>query len=479
MKSKKFIKLIRALEEGERLAFRKYLKKNHGRDTIVLETYRYILKFSPNFDDEALAMNVAYAKIFKKELKSTKDQKNLLNKLNQLLRYLKEFLVSEELERNGSISDFLWLHSLRSRSVREVFMTEWKALDKKLAKERKLSIWNELSTAILNHQLYYSFHSDSFTKVEDLIAADRALDQFYITVKLQYACNALNRRILFKESVEISFIEGIREFCSDQLGTLNPLTKSYYCALNLLMKRSDSEFQKFYDHFFRHLDKWNHLDQLIFITHLINYCSFALRNGREEYRVSAFKLYQHLIENEIFEKEGTIPSNSFLNIVDVSSKLGEHQWTTYFIEKCQPFLPSEKKLSTLNFAKAMALFEQEEYQHSLLELQKTQLEDPYMKLRVRGLGLLCLYEMDSEIDLISQIENFRKTINRMEGISDDIRVSQLNFLSILKLLCQRPINYEVVQFELEQRQKVAHRSWFTKIVSSKIKNRPKRTIAGR
>ncbi len=473
MRNKKFIKLIRALTAQERRAFSNYLEKNHGQEKVVMDTFDHIMQAAPTFEDPLiLDINAAYSEIFGKSLsedqkEKEKDRKNLLNKLNRLTRFLKEFLVREEINEIPHVGEFIWLHSLRNLILRSVFLQEWKGFNKKLATDITIGTWNSLRAVVLNHELYFSPYSKPPANLEMLKRADTNLDEFFVTLKLQYYCELLNRKIILEQDSKIEFFDEVHLYCEENREDLAVLPRAYFLVYQNLVDKKDEDYDLLYELVVHYIDQWSSLDQLNLLLHVINISIQKIRQGRDEYQGRIFQLYVHLLKNKIYKREKIITIPSFLNIVEIASRLRKFTWAQDFIKDWQYALPQEERNDVVKIALGTLSFEQGDFEKTLELLATVRLNDLSHKLRVRGLQIRSLYETNSQIDLQSQIINFRKAINRISFAGEEIRQAHFRFLIMLKeLIADRP-DWARLAEELEKPGHIVYKHW----LSEKIKRK--------
>ncbi|MEM9823431.1 MAG: hypothetical protein AAF985_20275, partial [Bacteroidota bacterium] len=211
MHNNKFVSVLRTLSTKEVKAFAQFLEGLYAKQTVALKLFEFIRGFSPKFDrQDQMTLELAHQFVFGKKLVASdkKGRKNLLNSLSDLNQWLGEFLILQEVrKKKSSDRDLMLLKIYQDRNCRDVFSSKLKAFHKTLDQAEEIDVWHHWYRLRADHLLYYSNFSDKYSVSQSQFFSIKSnLEEYYLTSKLKYACEAINRQKVLKED-HLSFFE--------------------------------------------------------------------------------------------------------------------------------------------------------------------------------------------------------------------------------------------------------------------------------
>jgi hypothetical protein len=463
MLDRKFVTLFRTLDKGELSGFEAHLKGNYGRQKIALAVFDYLKKLYPEFSDaRKLDIGYAHRKIFKYPEEKKSDRKRLLNALSDLNLWLRDYLLQEEIKKDVPERDFLWLKILSRKKLDDAFFRQAERTRKALEVEPGKNMWSYFYLAAVH---YLEFFHPNYRKLEPDVGVLKQfnyfIDLFYVSAKLQYACEAANRRKILQDPGEPDLPDLVNELMKKD-SIRNEKTVEAYRLLYLMNSNPEKaatylEVKDFLldDHQSIHIK-----DQEVILSYLLNFTASQVRRGNSEFFQEAFELYRFGLKEGILTQDGYLSPTKFNNIVNIACLLKEFDWVEAFIRDYEEFLDKKSRESEINLARGIIRFEREEFSQAVEVLSKVVFSDVFDPLRAKSFLLRSYYELDENENLILDFcHSFEKSLRRNKKLGRETILTTLNFIKTVRKLTQKKEDKAVLIAGIKSAEYLFFKDW--------------------
>ena len=431
--SKKLIQLLSTFSKKEWIECRKHIIAQYEVGSCQAELYHFLSNSRHRLNDRSIerAQNfIIHAPKTNRSLKTVK------NSLYSLTKEVENFLVYDDLKENrGGLDYQVRLARLFSqRQLRDYHSVLCKKIENLIGSHN--SFWDDFY--LLGHYHHHYFFNIPKTNKQKKILLMRIItlfDKRTQKLSLLYNTEMKNRERLRKEDWSSMFLDihisdnsdpiimlldNLYTMNSDpgDIGQINYLVKSYFD----INEQLPQEIRQF------------------ILLHLINLAMHFVKEGHSAFGQKLLELYQFGLEKGILLYDNKLSESSFLNIVDIFSKLSDRTQTEQIITKWFSSVDSiyQKEISKLGVA--YLNFSEKKY----LEVIEAKLPTPATNinfcLRVRWLELCSTYEVygneDRTLEKIEALNNFLHY--RRKILSKEIILGSRNLITAIKLLMYEP-----------------------------------------
>ncbi|MCB0401065.1 MAG: hypothetical protein KDD41_03215 [Flavobacteriales bacterium] len=436
MYSSKLIHILRTFSSKELKDFELYIRSPlFNRNKSVLNLLSILKKHHPELTDNSLSYENTAHKLF-----GSADIRKLRYVMTDLTKLAEQFMALlihlKAPEKNR-------LQAYQERSLDKFFQQE-------LKKQEEL-----LTVSPIRDDSHYQFMQElnelsfKFTLEHDNRNIDTTLqslvdhlDLYYLTRKLKYSAEIINRMNILNVQYDIKLLENLLEFLHEHPFDDAPQILVYQQILKTLQqpeKRSNYEHLKVL--ITTHLTAFNRDDQYDLFGYLQNYCIKQINSGNIDYLNELFDNYNTMIEREVVIKNGTIAQFDFKNMVTVALRVEQYEWTAKFIDNYQHHLPEEQRINAVTYNKARLYFYRQQYRNCLKELLTVEFTDIFYSLDSRALLLKSYYELEDFESALSLINAFKIYLKRDKKVSGYQKDTYLNFLKIVNQLTRYKLGY--------------------------------------
>ena len=467
MHNSKLIQLMASLDKAEVVRFLEFVTSpyfNKRKEQVVLA--KYLKKYHPDFPPERFEKDTIFKLLFPV---ARFDLKRLRYEMSYLTKLLEDFLAIQYFQDNQFQKGYHLLESLNDKKLDKYFNQTFKKLDSQAAEEKEKNARHYLQLHLLNDLADDHFSQKRERKFDIKIQdASHFLDLFYLSQKLRYSCNMIDRQKFLAIQYKIDFqdelhsmlekvdFEGIEDIeVYDKL--FHAIDKEdeeqyFFEIVDLLKKNSD------------HL--WKE-DQKEIFMHLINYCARKIRRGNEGYVETALELYLIGIQSKVLFIEGFLSPWTFKNIISLGLRSKRYEWVKDFINEYGEAIKPQFRRDALNFNLADLSFHQNEFRETLSYLNMLNYSDIYYTLNGRVLLLKTYFHLEELNPLLSGIASFTIYLKRNNQITKDVKNSYLNFCNLLfRIVKAKPNKIEQVIERINNTEQVISKAWLNSICKS-------------
>jgi hypothetical protein len=452
-----FTNIFKAINPSEQEEFRHYIAHFYPQQKVILNTFEQ-------------AANAVAENAEKDFLAGIKNNKKTLNDLSDLKQWLLEFLTVKEVKTNGYDVKILTLEALKKRGLQGAFSDKSKLLSQELSKHESPDIWLNLLKLRLNHAAYFNTENE---KLEDhqkhLHKLLTQLDSFYFSIKLKYSAELYSRNSILQEDYNVLLLDEIL-LLIDHDEVLNPIIKSLYLPLlNLIRDKSEIAFHDLKAFLIKN-QTHDAQERLSILLYLLNFTAFQIRQGKTAYQNEYLEVAKIGIQQSLFIAAGNFPTRTFNNIVNTSTFLKEYNWARNFIEKWSVHLVTDDRQIAHSLALARVDFGEKKFSQAIELLQSLEHNrNIYFAIDIKTLLARAHYEQKTEIRRQNPYcDALELQFRRVKNINEDLRISILNFIKILRFLINDKPKAQILKALNKKNEPVMYYEWLkTKIEERK------------
>ncbi len=270
---------------------------------------------------------------------------------------------------------------------------------------------------------------------ESLQKKTDSLDLFYISAKLRDCCEMLNRNQIMQSAYQIPMLGYIEKYVEENLSDFKkyPAIGIYYHIL-LMLESPDAE-----EHFFElkgllasHHALFPENELRDMYNYARNYCIRKINAGNNAFYRPLFEISKSLVESGLILTDAIITQRDYKNIVSMSLRLGEFDWTLHFINEYKSKLSTEHRQNAYVYNLANYYFETKEYSKSVKLLRDVEFTDVYYNLDAKTMLLKIYYERDEDEAFLALAAAFKNYLTRNKLINEQTYLNYNNLLTCTK-----------------------------------------------
>ena len=336
-----------------------------------------------------------------------------------------------------------------------------KKMDAAIAESSENEVWFWVKKLQVSHESFFDLNAKKITlKGRKIRTVLSDLDNFYALAKMKYACEVYNRAQIINEPPEP--IQHLNNILSKNWQSTSLSHYLYQICLQLIQTREDSYYYELKKIITEQKNNINQ-DFHILITYLINHTAYHIKKGNQAFGREAFELFKYKVEDNTLLVNGFFDINHFVNMVDLSSALGEFEWCEKFINQNQDKLKEGTRALVLEFCFAIFHFWKKDFDETLNLLNKNFRENIFFDIKARLIRLACKYELGENIEHILSECNATDIYARRNLTAHlSLRTATLSFINIFKKIISFQPNKERILIQLDEAKFILYKSWLIK-----------------
>lgn len=439
----KLIHLLKSLSPWELKSFQKYVASPFFNvNEKVSHLLEILIQSYPVFEEKQITFENIFRQLFRNEkfipLKAGQARQKLRYVMTDLTLLLEDFLAYEVFKEKTFYQKKFLLQKLKEKNHDKYF-------------KQHLSLSNQFldnhPQRDLKHykrQLGYDELSYEFTALKDNRAADTSLqslsdnlDIYYLSHKLKYCCEILNRQNILQVQYNIPILEFLLSYLKKNPQEDIPTVRVYFLILKTIREpEAENHFSDLKKYLQLHDEKFSVNEQRDIYAFVQNYCIRKINTGKTKYLKELFEIYKRMLEKDIIFENKELGHSHFKNIVAIALRLNEFKWTENFIEKYSSYLNKDLRKNSISYNFARLHFSKNEFRKALKLLTTIEFTDVYYHLDSKSLLLKIYYEMEEFEPLFSLINTFRVYLQRSKLISEYQRKIYFNLVTQTKRLAK-------------------------------------------
>lgn len=396
----------------------------------------------------------------------TWDSKKIDYQMSKLNKLAERFLAIQSFEEQDQLVDLELLDVLSRKGLRKAYRQIDRKLDKQLAEQEQYDKGGLFFS--LRHAQIKELDFGRTRKRESDFTIElnaQTLDRYYYVNRLALACNMLDRQAILNTKYDTQLSEHWLEHVKAQQFFGEPLIEIYYTIYQALLQESEEKYffqvKELLNRFENHINRQT-LAEIYLLS--INYCARKIRQGHTDFIKEAFTIYTTGIHNKALYQEGHLSPWTFTNVVKLSLRLQDYEWTETFIEAYQDQLPPTFQESAMQYNLADLYYYTARFDEAQEALRKVEYTDPNFYLGARELLAKIYYETGAEESLLSMIASFTMFLKRNKKLSNHLKQPYLNFCRLLlKIVRRSKRDVASLEEELTETPLLASRNWLQKI----------------
>ncbi len=474
MKSSKLIRILqhfskRQLKRLEELVASPFFNK---KEDITL-FYAFLLQHAPDFKKERITKENAFR--FVSQTQTVYEEKLVGYWMSDLLKLVEEFLVQEQLNQHPIQKGIYLLDTYTNWELEKPFQSSLRALRKIQSKPVSLDHQYYFDEFMLHARENVFFdrqkkhvYNNSLQKAVDY------LDLFFLSEKLRYCCEIVNRQNVMVSNYELRLMNEIFIYLQKNPHNDVPSIAIYSTILqSLLEKENNQHFKNLKTLLKQHAEVFSRREARDMYVYAINYCISKIRHGDVSYRVDFFELYRESLRTEIIFEGKYLSPWSFMNIVDAGIGAKEFAWTENFIEEYKDKLAPNFRQNAYAYNLAYLYFYQARYGSALELLHEVTFDDLGYSIKSRTLILRLYYELDEIDPFYSLVDSFKIYLKRNKLLSENRKKIYLNFIKFIARLSRmtKGQNSRLLKIkkQIEDTPNTANAKWLLQKINEKLK----------
>lgn len=463
MLNSKLISILKTFSAREVSAFERLVDSsffNVNADVSAL--FGLLKKQFPVLNEKKLEKKTVYKNLFPG--KRYNEQK-LRYVMTDLTRLLEEYLIQKQFSENEMLKKHLLLQSLNERDLDKYFLQQiGDAYSIQNKTPFRHSVYYERQTMLEEDSYSYTSRKDNRSIDSSLQSLVDNIDIHYLTKKLKYSCEIINRMNVLKVNYNISFLDNTLEFLKQNTFSHVPAITVYFQVL-LTLRDSENEnhYIKLKTILAQHIDKFPNSELRDIYGFIQNYCIRQINFGNNTYLRELFENYKILLEKEIIIENGSLAQFDFKNIVATALRQDEFKWTENFIQKYSHLLSADFRKNAINYNLARLHYSKKQYRDALRLLLAVEFTDVYYHLDSKSLLLRIYYDLEDWEPLLSLFNTFKIYLKRNKLISEYQRTTYTNLVKFVRKLARikmgSKLPLEKVKQEIEQVKQIADLTW--------------------
>ncbi|MEM8907213.1 MAG: hypothetical protein AAGD05_05140, partial [Bacteroidota bacterium] len=199
----------------------------------------------------------------------------------------------------------------------------------------------------------------------------------------------------------------------------------------------------------------------------INFCIRKMREKKEHYVEEALNIYLKTINSGLLLENDYLSPWTYKNVVKLGLRLQRFDWTEQFILKYNSHIKATFRSNALHLNLADLYYYKKEYDLALHNLNKVEFSDIFYTLQAKVMLLKIYYETQEEEALHSLVASFRIFLKRNKLISNNVRKTYQNFISLLyRLLKENRTDLTEVKTLINNTELLTDRQWLLDVCHS-------------
>ncbi len=290
------------------------------------------------------------------------------------------------------------------------------------------------------------------------------LDMYYLSKRLKYSCESINRRNILGEDQGYIDLSLIADLLNHHESTLPPVALIYRQILFLFEKEDDIDHFYLLINLLRKYDPLFTRDELkVMYGYAMNYCIRKINAGQSIFLQEIFNLYKTLLEKDIIFEGRYISQWDYKNIVTTALRLNDIEWTEGFIDKYKELLHPTARENAYAYNYANLSYFKRDYKVTMRLLQQVEFTNDSYLLSSRSLLLKSYFELEEYDLLASQSEAFMLYLRRNKQLPDYQKLLYTNMIKyIVKLSKYKASGQKVpekITLAITSQQDIADITW--------------------
>ncbi len=472
MLKNKFIDLLKKFSAKETRLFNDLVVSPFfNKDEDVTQLWHSIKSFGPRYVNKGLERKALYKKAFPDRAYNEKEIGYLISNLMVLAE---RFCAVYNFENDSVKSHFYALNDFAKKGLDKHYNGVLRDAAKAIGtnKKRNANYYYDLHLIQKAEGIYFN-RKGIRTNDESLQKTIDNLDIYYLSEKLKYSCEILNRKNILSVDYKIRLLDETMAFLEAHPEEQVPAIAVYYRILKSLMEPNETvHFGILKEYLDSYLDQFNKDEARDIYLYAINYAVRKINTGNTSFQSELYLLYKTAIEKELILTDGQLSAWSYKNMVSIALRVKEYEWVEQFIIHYQEKLDKNIQDNAYRFSMANLYYHKQMHREGLQELMQVEFTDVYYHLDSKVLLLKIHYESNETDALEYHIEAFKAYLKRNKKVSDNMRNIYLNLLKYtFKAFAYKKENnlaLEKLKQEVKEHKSLPDKQWLIDRINEKL-----------
>lgn len=476
MHSKKVIEILKTFSKSEIIEFRKFLVSPffHNERNIV-PLFDALMKYYPDFENKNLSDEFLYLKIRPGE---KYNEKTLKPMLSYLITKIDEYLAFRIFKKDKSAREMYSVVGLLRKGQLKNVKSGLTRFDAALEKMEFFSSEHFHRRYVLNDIL---LNLMNLSKDPEAVFSQLNINTAYSLGRLIINISQLSE-YYFVKSRELNSLSEIEKFGTIIKG-LNPeqifenLKNSeikempaveiyYYCMMFRLNGNAEEYFNKAYNSFKEGQNIFASSEKFSLLHTMMNICIELSRKNKAVYSRKYIDLIKLILKEKLYTGRDNLYFSPAMynNTIKIGLYLDELQWTEDFCYTAAGLLEPALRMSLQRLGMANIYIHKNEYREALRMLSLAYSKINSVNIDIKGLRLICLYELKEADKLIYEANAFKKYTENNKLIHAGLKKELLLFVKVTLILEKLrnkfdPVLYNRTELEINETPRITNKSW--------------------
>lgn len=466
------IEMLKHFSTKELSRFSDYLASPFfNKDEELLVFYNYVKKYAPEFD----AKNIEKERLLAKGIPGlTLNEKKIGYMMSDIVEHCENYIrYNNHFEED--IEGYVHLLSTYNKWGTD------KLFEQTLREARNTLTKNPFRNApyffkeyLLQSEVNLFFDRQKKRAYDaSLQEAANFLDLFYISTKLKYSCELINRQKLVVTDYNLRLLKEISDHLKENSYEEYPSITIYY---QILMTFTDTDTEVHFEELKKLLDehttKFPPDEARDMYAYAQNFAIRKINAGEKRFLREYFDLSKAALEKELLMVDGNLSPWTFKNLVIAALRVGEFNWAEQFIKNYKNRLNEKFRSNAYNYNQGALLFFKGQYGDALRLINQVEYTDIFYALDTRTMQIKIYYQLDEWDPMQSAIEAFKVYLRRNKTLSENVKLLYNNFLKYTDKLSRltkrdKPKLTELKQ-KIEETKQIADLGWLQQKVDEKL-----------
>ena len=426
METGKFFITLKNLSQQEFLRFGEFVASPFfNKNNELVNLYDIILrerekeKQKEKEKEDEISREKLFKLLYPKKPFDARRMTDLIYYMNNLLE---DFVAISKTKKDVFARNLAFFSEARERDIDKVA----------LSVAREMSAGLE-SSEIKDSEYYYHNYlfyneQDKFFSAKGKIKQDQSLqkkadnfDIYYLSAKLQDACEMLNRGQIVHAEYEDNILETLLKHIEDYHAKYAeiPVISIYLNILKMLRNPEDATYLKnLLSLLSTHGSIFNRIELRDLYNYAQNYSIRRINAGETGYMQTLFGIYKTLLEDNLIFQGKHLTKWDYKNIISLGLRLKEYEWTLNFIQQYKNKLPENEGDNAYTYNLANYYYETGDYKKAVKLLRNVEFTDVYYNLDSKSMLLKIYYDTEEDESFISLVASFKIYLKRNKLISE-------------------------------------------------------------
>lgn len=442
-----------------------------NKNESVEKLFEYLRVNHPEFKPAKIEKEFIYRKLFSPAEYNDSFMRMIIFKLTEITE---QYLAYSDMKQKDNAENLHLINSLLELGLdkgasRIITNSQKKLADAKL--HNGIYFENRYKLEKFKHIIYSKSYQAITVKDkpgESLLEESNNLTAYFIISILQRYRYLLNKSFSVNSSFEPEFLSYIMDFLEKEGKVYLDIKLIFILQKQIQLLLDNSRDDLLYEISGYLTD--NNLqiedsERRDGITVLVNLCIEKGYSGRGEFYKLMFELDKYLVARNLYHRVqgGYFEKEMFMNVVTIGLKLDEIEWTRDFIENYHKKLSPDESENLYNYTISKYYFKTKEYEKARGCIAKVNYSDLHLKINVRITSIMIQYELGNIEEVLMQVENFRKYVQKDKLLNSSHKKITSNFIRFTSAICKARyssrVNLKIIKEDIEKCDKISNRQW--------------------